>query len=194
MRRGWLRGLPSGARSSSGVWPVTAKLARWPLGGPVPAGWENWVSEGTQHAPDAGGTAGRTVGMVGKTVQMGHPRGCPAGLWVPGARAHLTQPLAAVPMLLSSACTGQRPAPSVIVQPPAPPTGHPMTHWHPSPALDLFFSLSLLLALLPVFPCPCLASRRNVPVFLFPSFSPDIQKALVERRSPKTQVSTAPLP
>lgn len=85
-----------------------------------------------------------------------------AGLWVPGARGHLTQ---------ASSLYRTAPGSQGDCSPASTPTGHPMAHPCPSRALDLFFALSrLFLALPPAFPGPCPASSRNGPL-LFPSVS-----------------------
>lgn len=164
------------------VWPFTSKLARWPLGGPVPAGWES--SEGA-WALDSEQTGGQAE-HGGRWCRWAALETVLAGLWVPGARSHLT---------LASSLYRTAPSSQGDCSPTSTPTGHPMAHPCPSRALDLFFALScLFLALPPAFPGPCPASGRHGPLLLFPSVSPEIQKALVERQSPsKTQVSPAPL-
>ena len=137
-------GLPSGAWSSSGVWPVTSKLApRWPR-----ACWVGTLC--CQKAPRTP-LGGQREEEEGRQAAGGRGRG-----------THLTHALAVVPMLLGSTLdtlpcsTGPGSACdcSATSTPSPSPRGTP----RPSRALDLFSSLSLPHGLPPVFPHPCLAS------------------------------------
>lgn len=136
-------GLPSGAWSFSGVWPVTSKLApRWPR-----ACWVGKLC--CQKAPRTP-LGGQREEEEGRQASGGRGRG-----------TRLTHALAVVPMLLGSALdtlpcsTG----PGSACDCSATSTPSPSPHGTPRPsrALDLF-SLSLPHGLPPVFPHPCLAS------------------------------------
>ena len=137
-------GLPSGAWSSSGVWPVTSKLApRWP--------GTCWVGKlCCQKAPRTP-LGGQREEEEGRQAAGGRGRG-----------TRLTHALAVVPMLLGSALdtlpcsTG----PGSACDCSATSTPSPSPHGTPRPsrALDLSSSLSLPHGLPPVFPHPCLAS------------------------------------